>query len=83
MKKIALLMLLTTILIGCNSKKEIANEELVLDLKKKIDSLKNEILDRDEQIELLEEGIQLREGEISYWGHKYDSLKIRIDGERK
>jgi hypothetical protein len=69
--------------VGCNSKKEIANDELILDLRKKIDSLKTEIADRDEQIELLEDGIQLREGEISYWGHKYDSLKIRIEGERR
>ena len=82
MKKIILLSL-PLLLIGCNSKKEIANEELILDLRKKIDSLKTEIANRDEEIDLLEEGIQLREGEISYWGHKYDSLKIKIDSERR
>lgn len=82
MKKIILLSL-PLLLIGCNSKKEIANEELILDLRKKIDSLKTEIANRDEEIDLLEEGIQLREGEISYWGHKYDSLKIKIEGERR
>jgi len=47
-----------------------------------IDSLKYEVLSKDSlifelesQIDVLEEGIQFRESEISYWGCKYDSIK--------
>ena len=82
MKRITLLALSIS-LIGCISNKDISKDEEITNLKKKIDSLRTEIVDRDEQIDLLEEGIQLREGEISYLGHKYDSLKIKIDGERR
>ncbi len=45
------------------------------------DSLKSEVLSKDSvifdletQIDILKDEIQLREGEISYWGQKYDSI---------
>lgn len=82
MKKIALVLLAISI-IGCGSKREISKDEEILSLRKKVDSLKFEISDLDQQIEILQEAISVREGEISYWGHKYDSLKIIIEGERK
>jgi len=48
------------------------------------DSLKSEliskdslILDLEDQIDILQEDIQLRESEISYWGQKYDSLRFK------
>ena len=48
------------------------------------DSLKSELISKDsiifelqDQVEILQDDIQLREGEISYWGQKYDSLRTK------
>jgi hypothetical protein len=48
------------------------------------DSLKSELISKDsiifdlqDQVEILQDDIQLREGEISYWGQKYDSLRSK------
>ena len=48
------------------------------------DSLKSELVSKDsiifelqDQVEILQDDIQLREGEISYWGRKYDSLRTK------
>jgi hypothetical protein len=38
-------------------------------------SLVNKIEDLEEQNELLLDELQMKEGEISYWGRKYDDLK--------
>lgn len=42
-------------------------------LKHDIDSLKSVIESQTEEIEILEDQIQQREIEITYWGMKYDS----------
>lgn len=49
-----------------------------------VDSLTNVINEKDSliedlefQVDMLEEDIQLRESEISYWGQKYDSLRTK------
>jgi len=48
------------------------------------DSLKSELISKDSiifdlqyQVEILQDDIQLREDEISYWGQKYDSLRTK------
>jgi hypothetical protein len=41
---------------------------------KRQDSL---IIDLQEQVEVLNEECQLKESEISYWGQKYDSLRMK------
>lgn len=48
-------------------------EQKISDLSKKIDSLNIEIVTSEETIDILREEIQMREGEISYWGNKLDS----------
>jgi len=40
-----------------------------------IDSLNEIIVDQKEQIHYLRDELQFKESEISYWGHKYDSIK--------
>ena len=40
-----------------------------------IDSLNEIIVDQKEQIHFLRDELQFKESEISYWGHKYDSIK--------
>ncbi len=48
------------------------------------DSLKSELMSKDstifdlqDQVSILQDDIQLRESEISYWGQKYDSLRTK------
>jgi len=41
-----------------------------------IDSLTEIIIDQKDQIHFLRDELQYKESEISYWGHKYDSIKI-------
>jgi hypothetical protein len=41
-----------------------------------IDSLTEIIVDQKDQIHFLRDELQYKESEISYWGHKYDSIKI-------
>lgn len=38
-------------------------------------TLLNKIKELEDENEILRDEIQLREGEISYWGRKYDDLK--------
>ena len=40
-----------------------------------IDSLNEIIVDQKAQIHFLRDELQFKESEISYWGHKYDSIK--------
>ena len=44
-------------------------------LKSELESKDSIIFDLQEQVEILQEDIQLRESEISYWGQKYDSIR--------
>ena len=57
--------------VDVNTKVYIENDSLRKELSSK-DSL---ILELGTEIDILEEDIQFREGEISYWGQKYDSLR--------
>lgn len=41
-----------------------------------VDSLKSEIKELEEQLDVAQDILQMREGEISYWGHKYDSCMV-------
>jgi len=41
-----------------------------------IDSLTEIIVDQKDQIHFLRDELQYKESEISYWGHKYDSIKV-------
>ena len=52
--------------------KSLAKKDICTDL---IDSLNEIIVDQKEQIHLLRDELQFKESEISYWGHKYDSIK--------
>jgi len=46
-----------------------------IESQQKIDSLKNIISEKDEEIDILQDQIQQREIEVMYWGMKYDSLR--------
>lgn len=48
-----------------------------------VDSLKLDIIDLYDQLDASQDAIQLREGEISYWGHKYDSCMMILQKKKK
>ena len=50
------------------------NNDSIENVIKRQDSL---IIDLQEQVEVLNEECQLKESEISYWGQKYDSLRMK------
>jgi len=52
--------------------KSLAKKDICTDL---IDSLYEIIVDQKAQIHFLRDELQFKESEISYWGHKYDSIK--------
>jgi hypothetical protein len=52
--------------------KSLTKKDICTDL---IDSLNEIIVDQKEQIHFLRDELQFKESEISYWGHKYDSIK--------
>jgi len=52
--------------------KSLIKKDICTDL---IDSLNEIIVDQKEQIHFLRDELQFKESEISYWGHKYDSIK--------
>ena len=52
--------------------KSLTKKDICTDL---IDSLNEIIVDQKEQIHYLRDELQFKESEISYWGHKYDSIK--------
>jgi hypothetical protein len=52
--------------------KSLAKKDICTDL---IDSLNEIIVDQKAQIHFLRDELQFKESEISYWGHKYDSIK--------
>jgi len=54
--------------------KSLAKKDICTDL---IDSLNEIIVDQKEQIHFLRDELQFKESEISYWGHKYDSIKTK------
>ena len=90
MKKIISISLASVILTGCasscmtSSKSETPKVDSVAFYKNQCDSLRIEIADLKDQLDLAEDAIQLREGEISYWGHKYDSCMLILNnGKRK
>lgn len=71
MKKIILV--LTLFVCSCNSAKTTKIPEIDI-LKKENDSLRCEINNLKEEINILKDELRFKEREVSYWGHKYDSL---------
>ena len=47
-------------------------------LKEENKKLKEEVKQLYEYIDVQQEALQLRESEISYWGHKYDSVVYKV-----
>lgn len=72
MKKIILLVTIFVYSCSCSKLTEISSP---MNLKKENDSLKLVIIELQEEIDFLKDELRFKEGEISYWGHKYDSLK--------
>lgn len=72
MKKIILLVTIFAYSCSCSKLTEISSP---MNLKKENDSLKLVIIELQEEIDFLKDELRFKEGEISYWGHKYDSLK--------
>jgi hypothetical protein len=66
-------------LLGCKERVSESNDYLykqeIARLNKKIDSLILLVKEYEEEVEGMQDEIQFREGEISYWGRKYDSIK--------
>ena len=58
--------------IGCV---DINHDKQIQDCTEKIDSLERVINDKESEIEVLINDVELREAEISYLGHSLDSLK--------
>ena len=86
MKKITYIFVTGLLLVGCASScmtksDDVSNKQsdvvdsLVI-YKKQVDSLKSEITDLEYQLDILSDELQMREGEISYWGQKYDSCMV-------
>ncbi len=80
MKKNTFILLSAIILSGCASscvtstqKSDSVRVDSLAIYKAKIDSLNLEISDLYDQLDAAQDELQMREGEISYWGHKYDS----------
>lgn len=71
MKKIILLV--TIFAYSCSGTKTTKVSELDL-LKKENDSLKQAVIELQEEVNILKDELRFKEGEVSYWGHKYDSL---------
>ena len=72
MKLILVLLLFLTI--GCSND----NATKLVEYQDRIDSLERIIVDRESDIEVLHNEIEMREMEISYLGHSLDSLKYNI-----
>lgn len=68
-----LLILFLVIFFGCSN-----NTQDIDIYKEKVDSLERIINDKNSDIELLHNEIEMRESEISYLGHSLDSLKYNI-----
>lgn len=71
MKK--LLFIITIFAYSCSGTKTTKVSELDL-LKKENDSLKQVVIELQEEVNILKDELRFKEGEVSYWGHKYDSL---------
>lgn len=72
MKNLLLVLVLVTFF-GCSN-----NTQDITIYEEKIDSLERVIIDKESDIEVLTNEIELREMEISWIGHSLDSLKYNI-----
>ena len=72
MKLILVLLLFLTI--SCSND----NATKLAEYQDRIDSLERAVVDRESDIEVLHNEIEMREMEISYLGHSLDSLKYNI-----
>jgi uncharacterized membrane protein YgaE (UPF0421/DUF939 family) len=59
----------TIFLFGCKTTNQTKLDELT--------SLKIEIINLNKQIDVMKDELQFKESEISYWGHKHDSMLIK------
>lgn len=98
MKKIISISLASVILTGCANScmtKSHVVENRMFDIRtqyrsidsvafyrNQVDSLKYEIEELEEQLDISQDLLQVKEGEISYWGHKLDSC-IEILNKKK
>ena len=85
---IRILLILPIVLISCRCTKP-SKKEQIERLTYQVDSLTRIAKDQDEMIDELydridglNDALQIREGEISYWGHKYDSI-VRVKVNKK
>lgn len=74
MKKIILLVTLFACSCSCTKLTEVNPS---VNLKRENDSLKLVIIELQEEVDFLKDELRFKEGEISYWGHKYDSLSTK------
>jgi hypothetical protein len=72
MKNLLLILILVTFF-GCQT-----NDQDIKIYTDRIDSLERVIIDKESDIEILHNEIELRESEISWLGHSLDSLKYNI-----
>ena len=82
MKKLFLILGCSVILASCASScvtstvESKPNFDSVSFYRHQVDSLKLEIVELYDQLDGAKDELQMREGEISYWGHKYDSCMM-------
>ena len=81
--KLKLITLSLLVITSCNTCKKVpqdgVEDSMVKSLKHQIDSLKMEISELKDQNNILVDLLRSKEGEISYWGHKYQSLSDSIN----
>ena len=83
--KLKLIALSLLVITSCNTCKKttqdvvVVEDSMVKSLKHQIDSLKIEIDDLKDQNNIVVDLLRSKEGEISYWGHKYQSLSDSIN----
>lgn len=95
MKKIILTVYLSIFGFACTTEKESLSTQLASckiqndSLMRRVQSLKHQIVVKDSlieeqevQLQIMQDELQFRESEISYWGHKYDSC-IMVLKKRK
>lgn len=99
MKKITYLFATSLLLVGCANScmtKSDVVENHMFDIKTQyrsvdsvryyrtqIDSLKSEIMELEDQLDFSKDLLQMKEGEISYWGHKYDSCMTILQNQKR
>jgi len=76
MKKVLSILAVAIVIGSCVSTKK--STDPCLQTKHEVDSLKKVIASLEDEIDFWKDEVQWREAEVSYWGRKYDSIKMEV-----